>query len=233
MNTSQRIYLGKDLIIRNDNNDLKSKTPLFFRIFMTHMDLFQQIIRGDFYLFEHINGEWTGDFLDNFFLFIRQAPVWAPFYVFLLVFVTWNFKARGWWWCAFFLLCVSFTDILSSHIIKNVVGRLRPCMEPLLAQQVRFIANYCPHSGSFTSSHAANHFGMAAFIVGTLGKQSGQWKWVYLWAGLIAYAQVYVGVHYPLDIAGGTVLGLLIGTYLARFYNQKIGPLLFTNLSPA
>jgi membrane-associated phospholipid phosphatase len=187
------------------------------------MDLLQHMIRWDYYLFEHINGKWTSDFSDHIFLFIRQAVVWAPLYLFLLVFILVNFKWKGWWWAGFYILNVGVTDTISSQVLKNVVGRLRPCMDPFLGDQVRFIANYCPHSGSFTSSHAANHFGMAAFIVGTLGKRSKQWRWMYLWAACISYAQIYVGVHFPFDVLGGALLGLGSGTLFAHFYNKKIG----------
>jgi undecaprenyl-diphosphatase len=194
------------------------------------MDLLQQIIHADFYLFELINGHWTNGFLDHVFLFSREAILWAPLYLFLLLFVVLNFGWRGWWWALFFIACVGVTDTISSHVLKDAVGRLRPCLNPLL--DVRFLANYCPHSGSFTSSHAANHFGMATFIASTLGRQHGYWRWAYVWAFLISYAQVYVGVHFPLDVLGGALLGLGAGTLIARIFNRKIGPLLFTNLSP-
>jgi len=200
---------------------------------MDNMDLLQHIIHLDFYLFKQVNGQWTNVFFDHFFPFIRQALIWTPLYLFLLLYITINFRLKGWWWSFFFIICVSATDIISSRLIKDSVGRIRPCMDPFLAQQVRFLATYCPQGGSFTSSHAANHFGMAAFVACTLGHQSKYWRLMYVWAFAISYAQVYVGVHFPFDILGGAVLGLLIGTLLARFFNQKIGPLLFTNPSLA
>lgn len=196
------------------------------------MDLLQQIIHADYYLFELINGRWTNDFFDHVFIFIRQAAFWAPFYFFLLWFVVLNFSWKGWWWACFFILCVALTDTLSSHIIKDAVGRVRPCMNPLLVHEVRFLANYCPQGGSFTSSHAANHFGMATFIAATLGQLSRSWRWVYAWAALVSYAQIYVGVHFPLDVLGGALLGLGAGWLVSRIFLRRVGPLLFTNLSP-
>ncbi|TDX00961.1 phosphatase PAP2 family protein [Dinghuibacter silviterrae] len=195
------------------------------------MDLLQQIIHADFSLFRLVNSRWTNDFFDHVFIFARQAMVWAPLYLFLLLFVVLNFQWKGWWWAVFFLACVALTDGISSHILKDAVGRLRPCMNPLLADQVRFLANYCPNSGSFTSSHAANHFGMATFIACTLGREHRYWRWAYAWAFLISYAQVYVGVHFPLDVLGGALLGMGAGSLLARIFNRKIGPLFFTNLA--
>lgn len=200
---------------------------------MNNMDLLQHITDLDFYLFKQVNEQWTTVFLDHFFPLIREPVIWAPLYLFLFLYATVNFKGKGWWWSCFFIICVSVTDMLSSRIIKESVGRVRPCSDPRLAEQIRFLVNYCPHSGSFTSSHAANHFGMAAFVACTLGAHNRYWRLIYVWAFFISYAQVYVGVHFPFDVAGGAVLGLLVGTLLAIFFNKKIGPLLFTNLSSA
>lgn len=200
---------------------------------MWNMEALQHILHADFYLFEQINGRWTNIVFDHLFTLVRQPMLWAPLYLFLLLFSTINFQLKGWWWSFIFIINVSATDLISSRLIKESIGRIRPCMDPFLADQVRFLANYCPHSGSFTSSHAANHFGMATFIVGTLGRSSKYWKLLYLWAFLISYAQVYVGVHFPLDILGGAILGLLVGTLSARFFNRKVGPLFPTNLQPA
>jgi undecaprenyl-diphosphatase len=78
-------------------------------------------------------------------------------------------------------------------------------------------------SGSFTSSHAANHFGLAMFSFLTLRPQIGKWAWLFfLWAAAIGYAQVYVGVHYPTDIIGGAVLGMLAGLLSGGFFQRRI-----------
>ncbi|HTJ13770.1 MAG TPA: phosphatase PAP2 family protein [Dinghuibacter sp.] len=193
------------------------------------MDLLQQIIHGDRILFESINSRWTNPFFDHFFLFVREALFWTPLYFFLLLFVVLNFGWRGWWWACFFIGCVAVTDTVSSHILKEAVGRIRPCA---LGGSVRFLANYCPQGGSFPSAHATNHFGMATFMALTLGRISRGWWAAWAWAAMISYAQVYVGVHFPLDVLGGAVLGILAGMVFARLYNRKIGPLLFTNPSP-
>lgn len=77
---------------------------------------------------------------------------------------------------------------------------------------VRFLLPARPGNGSFTSSHAANHFGLAMFLYATLKNYLGKWMLLFfVWAFFICYAQVYVGVHYPFDILGGAVLGCLIG----------------------
>ena len=102
--------------------------------------------------------------------------------------------------------------------------RARPCRHPEIADHIRFLVNYCPQSSSFTSSHAANHFGMATFIYFTLRSYTNKWlTLIFLWAAMIAYAQVYVGVHFPLDVTSGAVLGIFIGYLMSVIFNKKMG----------
>jgi membrane-associated phospholipid phosphatase len=87
---------------------------------------------------------------------------------------------------------------------------------------IRVLASYCPQSSSFTSSHAANHFGLATFVSVTLYRYAGQWIYLtYLWAFLIIYAQLYVGVHYPIDVFCGALLGVMAGLLTAWIYQKK------------
>jgi len=118
------------------------------------------------------------------------------------------------------------SDLISSKLIKDtLVVRTRPCGEPLIIETVRFIANYCPVSSSFTSSHACNHFALAFFIYRTLRHTSRWWGLVFVWAFLISYAQVYVGVHFPLDVTCGAIIGSIIGWQLSRVFRFQFGTL--------
>jgi undecaprenyl-diphosphatase len=83
---------------------------------------------------------------------------------------------------------------------------------------------YCPESSSFTSSHAVNHFAAAMFIFTTFRK-SLSWKWalLFIWAFLISYAQVYVGVHFPFDVFCGAIVGVILGYIPAKIFNTTIG----------
>jgi membrane-associated phospholipid phosphatase len=116
------------------------------------------------------------------------------------------------------------SDYVSSDLIKDSLFRLRPCHDPTLADKVRFLVSYCPVSSSFTSSHAVNHFAAAMFIFTTFKKAvSPYWGYVFLWAFFISYAQVYVGVHFPLDVFCGAIVGLILGYIPAWIFNKKIG----------
>lgn len=178
----------------------------------------------DYRLFEKMNGQWHNAFFDVFLPFIRESAVWWPFYFFLLLFATINFKTRGWLWVLFLIANVMLSDFVSSTLIKDNFFRLRPCHDPYLAGNIRVLVSYCPVSSSFTSSHAVNHFAAAMFIFTTFKKTLGpKWSLLFIWAFAISYAQVYVGVHFPFDVFCGIIVGLILGYIPATVYNHTIG----------
>lgn len=186
--------------------------------------MLKKIIEIDQYLFLKINQSGQNIYFDTVLPFARTPVFWAPVYLFLLVFIFINFGKKSWWWVCGFLLNVSLTDIISSKIIKPLVARPRPCMDEYFSEKVRLLVNGCGANGSFTSSHAANHFGIAMFLIITLKHFLP--KYIYLafvWAAVISYAQIYVGVHYPTDIIGGALVGLFTGWITGNFYNTKRG----------
>ncbi|WP_341840996.1 phosphatase PAP2 family protein [Chitinophaga caseinilytica] len=181
------------------------------------------LLTWDLILFFNINSKWATPFLDSWLPWMREPYLWAPLYLFLMVFVTWNWGWKGFWWIVFFILTFALCDQASSFL-KGAVGRLRPGNDPNIAPYVRIMVGYYPQSGSFTSSHAANHFGLAMFSFITLRRYIRGWAWLFfVWAAVICYAQVYVGVHYPTDILGGALLGCLAGSLSGGFFTRRIG----------
>mgnify|MGYP000377253903 FL=1 len=187
--------------------------------------VFESLQSLDQSLFVYVNRVATHPFLDTIMPFFRESTFWIPLYLFLIVFVFVNFGKKGWVWLLFAFITVLLTDQLSSSIIKNWVQRPRPCADPLFSNQVRLLLDHCSGGYSFTSSHATNHFGVATFLFVTLGRFFGSWKYLlFIWAALICYAQVYVGVHYSFDVIFGALLGFMIGHFVCWAY-QKSDPL--------
>jgi undecaprenyl-diphosphatase len=185
------------------------------------MSFFEKILKLDQDLFFVINRKWNNSFFDLILPPARNSVTWIPFYLILLILILLKYKERGIVWVLAASGTAGLTDLISSRFIKHVVFRLRPCHETGLPDVVRFIVKYCPVSSSFTSSHAANHFGLAAFIYFTLSAYYGKWVGViFLWAAVICYAQVYVGVHYPLDVICGAAVGLIIGYSTSLLFNK-------------
>lgn len=193
-------------------------------MFLLNSSLIQKLEQWDQWLFIQVNNNQTNSFSDSVMPYLRIAYYWTPLYLFLLVFITVNFKGRGLWWCVVFLCTVSLCDMTSTNLFKEVFHRPRPCADADFFQYVRLVVESCGGKYGFTSNHAANHFGMATFIFVTLRPVVGKWVWLaYLWAAVIGYAQVYVGVHYPSDILGGALIGLLFGWVLGVFFNKRFG----------
>ncbi|HND95222.1 MAG TPA: phosphatase PAP2 family protein, partial [Chitinophagaceae bacterium] len=172
----------------------------------------QRIDHLDKEMFLTINRRWSNRLFDELMPFLRQSEYWAPLYLVLLIFVLVNFKMKGCWWAAFFICTVAITDLTGNYLFKHTIERLRPCSDPDFSVHVRLLVNHCSGGYSFISNHAANHFGMALFFYISFRNVLGRWVWTaILWAAAIAYAQVYVGVHYPIDVLAGAVWGSLIG----------------------
>jgi len=191
-------------------------------IFVPNHLTMQQLLQLDQQLFFYINSSWHHPILDSFLPLARHKLFWMPFYLFMLLMVLRNYKSNNWWWVAFAIGTAILTDFVSSDLIKKNFFRYRPCNDPAIADQIRFLLSYKPGSSSFTSSHACNHFGVAAFMFGTLRPSIGKWAWwFFIWAGIIGYAQVYVGVHYPLDILCGGLVGLFFGYLSSKSFNKN------------
>jgi membrane-associated phospholipid phosphatase len=184
----------------------------------------EQLLSYDRHLFKLINYGGHNSFFDWLMPWLRNSLVWYPLYLFLLLAVLINYKKTGWWWLLFAVCTVILSDYISSGIIKENIIRLRPCNDPSIADWVRVLVGYRPQSSSFTSSHAANHFALAMFIYMTFKKHFTKWPAVFfLWAFSISFAQVYVGVHYPLDITCGALIGILIGYLTGKLFNKNYG----------
>jgi membrane-associated phospholipid phosphatase len=185
----------------------------------------QPIVQWDRALLKHINAEWHNSFLDNLLPAVRNQDTWLPLYLFLILFVAFNYKKTRWWWIVFAISSVVITNFISSSLLKENIIRLRPCNDPAVANWIRlFKGIYLPQSSSFTSSHAANHFGMAMFFYTTFKKQFKTWPLLFfIWAFVISYAQMYIGVHYPTDILAGTIIGLIIGYFTGQRFNKQYG----------
>jgi undecaprenyl-diphosphatase len=190
------------------------------------LSIFQQIKDIDQALFHQINGVWHHPLLDNVLPWTRHSNNWVPFYIGLLIWLVYKIGWKTLKWLLFALINVGLTDQISSSVFKPFFHRLRPCNDPALLGETRLLLDHCSGGFSFTSSHAANHFGLAMFIFISWGMTQERFtKFFFVWAGIIAFAQIYVGVHYPLDIIGGAIIGLVSGFGMAKAYLKWAGPM--------
>lgn len=184
--------------------------------------MIDKIIALDKYLFLKLNRDCQNTVFDFILPLLRAPLFWMPLYFFLLLYVGLRFKHKLLKWLGFALVTVSATDLISSKLIKPFFARPRPCADPDFFNQVRLLTKYCGANGSFTSSHATNHFGLAMFFSITLGHLFPRYKFLFfVWAFSICIAQVYVGVHYPTDVLCGALLGCLLGYIMGIYFNKN------------
>ncbi|ANI87849.1 hypothetical protein A9P82_00045 [Arachidicoccus ginsenosidimutans] len=170
-------------------------------------------------LFLKINTQWTNGFLDAVLPWWRNQNTWIPLYVFLFVFMILNAKNKTWLWLLFAIITITLSDQLNSHFLKYLFDRLRPCNDPVMRYLEILRIGSRPQSPSFPSSHAVNHFAMGVYFFITMKKYVGRWGWLFIfWAASVSYAQVYVGVHYPVDIFVGAIVGTCVGLFTSFIY---------------
>ncbi len=167
--------------------------------------------RIDWELFRWINISSANAFFDEVLPWLRNKYFWFPLYAFLLSFFIFNWKRRGLMISFYLLMVFASADSISSSIMKPVFERKRPCNEPERREYVEKRVD-CPGGFSFPSSHAVNHAALSVFLLLFFKKLIKGWPYLFFfWAFSIGYAQVYVGVHYPLDVLTGFIIGGIIG----------------------
>ena len=172
----------------------------------------------DLDLFLRVHRGFSNSFFDWLMPLMRNRYFWAPLYLFIIFFCIKEYKKEGILIVGGLLLTFAIGDLVASRIIKPAVARVRPCNDTRIAHHIIHRV-HCGSGYSFPSAHATNHFALAVFLIGVFYKK---WKGVLpvalSWAFIISFAQVYVGVHYPLDTFAGALLGLLIGCCTTKLY---------------
>jgi undecaprenyl-diphosphatase len=157
----------------------------------------------DITLFRLINGQGPNYFLDWFMPFMTDLKNFRYVLPVLVVWVLVREKKAGIVFLVFIGLTLAITDPFSSCLLKDWLGRVRPCH---VLEEVRLLTD-CNTSYSFPSSHAVNIFAAAFFLSQPLKKLSPLFFGI---AGIVGYSRIYIGIHYPLDVIGGAAIGLLI-----------------------
>ena len=185
--------------------------------------MLNELLELDRELFLYLNSFHT-PWLDPLMVFVTDKYVWTPLYILLLYLVFKDLGRDSWIALVGITLTIVLADQVTSTLMKPYFARLRPSHEPLLQGLIHIVDGYKGAKYGFASSHAANTFGAATFFFLLFRKK---YKWItsiFLWAAVVTYSRIYLGVHYPGDILVGGLVGALAGfASFALFRLTKAG----------
>lgn len=159
---------------------------------------------------------WHAPYFDQLMWCITSKLSWALILVAVLVALRHD-RRQALLVIATLVLTILISDQISSGLIKHTVERLRPSHNPDLASSLHLVNGYTGGLYGFTSSHAANSFSVA-MVLSLMFASRRVTVALMSWAMLQCYSRMYLGVHYPGDIIGGTLVGLLAGWLVYRLW---------------
>lgn len=169
-------------------------------------------------IFFFINTKHTA-WLDIVMMYITKIYIFAPLFVYWLLMTYDKFPGKRFLLVlAYIVLLITLTD-QSATITKNNYQRYRPTHNVEIGHKVHVVDEYRGGQYGFFSGHASNTFGIATFLFLIFKRRSGLFRITFfLWAGLIAYSRIYLGVHYPSDIFVGMCTGILWGFVVYKLF---------------
>jgi len=169
-------------------------------------------------LFVLINGL-HNSFFDPIMYWLSNRLIWIPMYLLIIFMLLKEYKLRGLIMLVFVGLVITMCDQTASGILKDAVRRLRPSHEPTLVGLINVSKAGPGGMYGFVSSHAANVFGLATFLYFVLNEKFKILKyWLFIWAAMVSYSRIYLGVHYPGDVIVAGFIGAAYGWLFARAY---------------
>ena len=187
--------------------------------------MFEEILKLDSKLFLFLNNLGTTKF-DAFWLSLSKIEANIVMYLFLIFLFFHIKKLRPKFLYIFYLLFVialmiTITD-QGSNFFKDSFQRLRPCYNESISDSLRLVKENCGGKYGFFSARASNSFSLAIFF-GLLFKNRIRYMIIItiVYASLISYSRIYLGVHFPIDIIVGSSFGIFVGFIIYSFVYLK------------
>lgn len=157
--------------------------------------------------------------LDPVAYYLTKTEFWVPLYAYLLFLIFRDYRKNGWWVLLGVIITILIADRVTSGLMKPFFLRLRPSHDPSLEGIIHIVNNYRGGRYGFASGHAANTTGVALFMF-LLFRRSYRWiGLMFVWAAIMSYTRIYLGVHYPGDIIAGALVGVMGGC--AGYYGYR------------
>lgn len=174
------------------------------------MEIMEMLNEIDSSIFLFLNGL-HADWLDGPMTLISDRWTWLPFYFFMAAVVVVRAGLRiGIVIIIATLLVVCMSDWICASVIRPWIERLRPCnLDNPLSEFTHIVDDYRGGQYGFPSCHAANTLGLSLFLTNVM-----RCRWIaillFVWAGVVSYSRIYIGVHYPGDIFVGGLVGTAV-----------------------
>ena len=183
--------------------------------------MLEQLLHIDTEILLTING-WHAPWADTLMWIISAKATWIPLYLLLIGLLVWRYRKPAMtsvkWLqrvpaCVVMIvvigLAVGAADFIASGILKDLVARPRPTRVPELEGVLHLVNGYRSGRYGFVSSHAANTM-VVALLFSLIWRNKIATVGLMLWVAMNCYSRMYLGVHYPLDILGGLMVGVLM-----------------------
>lgn len=161
---------------------------------------------------------------DLFWSTVTNIYTWVPLFVFFFFLIFSKFPKKEAIYTALTIIVLIIFILVATDLTKEYFGRLRPNNNMEINSLIRVLKN--PSSFSFFSGHASSSFSITTLMVLFLRKKA-KWCWIfYIWPILFSLSRIYVGVHYPVDIIVGAIVGLITAFAFYKLYKKVITPYL-------
>tara|TARA_B100000886_G_scaffold10994_1_gene7132 strand:- start:732 stop:1319 length:588 start_codon:yes stop_codon:yes gene_type:complete len=187
--------------------------------------MIEEILKLDSKLFLYLNNLGTSKF-DIFWISLSKIEANILMYFFLILLFFYIQKIGPKLIYIFYLffviaLMIAITD-QGANIFKDSFQRLRPCYNESIIDSLRLVKENCGGKYGFFSAHASNSFSLAIFF-GLLFINRIRYiiMITIVYASLISYSRIYLGVHYPIDIFFGGFFGIFVGFVMYNFVYLK------------
>tara|TARA_B100000780_G_scaffold133211_1_gene93434 strand:+ start:10526 stop:11077 length:552 start_codon:yes stop_codon:yes gene_type:complete len=160
------------------------------------------------------------ELFDSIWMFITNKKSSIPLYLFLIYYIYKKLSNTEFLkYLVLISILILFTDQISS-LFKDYFERFRPCHDETINDHIRIVKISCGGLYGFFSAHAANSFALATFFYFSLKRFSSNFKYLFLWAIIVSYSRIYIGVHFPADVIFGSFFGIILG-YLFSIVSFK------------
>lgn len=185
--------------------------------------MLEKILQWDRDTFIYLNNLGIEEY-DLFWSTVTNISTWIPLFVLFFVIIYLKYPKREALFVTFTVIALVFFITTATDLTKEYVARLRPNNDPQVNTLIRILKT--PITYSFFSGHAASSFSVTTLVVLFL-RNRFKWCWLfYIWPLLFALSRIYVGVHYPVDIIVGAMVGVLSAFLFYAIYVRFIAPYL-------